>query len=166
MVVSFHPFLFIDPQNSVLRGVRDWVSVSVHPARRSATGITRDSGHHSRVCKVSYSSPALHALWRRAACLWARLTRGPMTQGPWGVLRTRLIDPMTGIRRRCGGRAVAAQCRCDSRPHRSGRAQGPPRTSKVWPSMCSSLRSVTSRTAAVDKARRGATAPSLSASCQ
>ena len=166
MVVSFHPFLFIDPQNSVLRGVRDWVSVSVHPARRSATGITRDSGHHSRLCKVGYSSPALHALWRRAACLWARLTRGPMTQGPWGVLRTRLVDPMTGIKRRCGGRAVAAQCRCGSRPHRSGRAQGPSHASKVWPSMCSSLRSVTSRTAAVDKAPRGATASSLSASCQ
>ena len=113
-----------------------------------------------------YSSPALHALWRRAACLWARLTRGPMTQGPWGVLRTRLVDPMTGISRRYGGRAEAAQCRCGSRPHRSRRVQGPSRPSKVWPSMCSSLRSVTPRTTAVDKAPRGATASSLSASCQ
>ena len=34
-----------------------------------------------------------------------------MTQGPWGVLRTRLVDPMAGIRRRCGGQAVAAQRR-------------------------------------------------------
>ena len=39
-----------------------WVSVSVHPARRSAAGITRDTGHHSRLCKVVYCSPALHAL--------------------------------------------------------------------------------------------------------
>jgi hypothetical protein len=48
-----------------------------------------------------------------------------MTLGPRGVHRTRLCDPMTGISRRCNGRAVAALCRCGSRPHRSEWAQGP-----------------------------------------
>ena len=77
-----------------------------------------------------------------------------------GVIR------FTGIGRRCNGRAVAALCRCGSRPHRSGWAQGPTQKSKVWPSIRSSPRCVTRRKAAVDKAPCGGRASSLSASCQ
>ena len=59
--LSSVPFIELQ-RSSVLRGVRAWVSVSVHPARRSAAGITRDAGHHSRLCKLLYCSPTLHAL--------------------------------------------------------------------------------------------------------
>lgn len=65
MSFSLHPFttIFINCYVLLYCAVpKAWVSVSVHPARRSAAGITRDAGHHSRLCKVVCCSPALHAL--------------------------------------------------------------------------------------------------------
>ena len=101
MGFSIHPFAFINCY--VLRYCAvssNWVSVSVHPARRSAAGITRDAGHHSRLCKLVAARRRCTRYWRRAPCLWARGARRPLTQGPRSVLRTRLVDPMTGISRR------------------------------------------------------------------
>ena len=142
------------------------VSVSVHPRRRSAVGITRDAGHHSRLCK-KFNRLRLRCTRCGAAhrTCWHGKARGPLTQGPRGVRRTRSIDLMSGISRHCNGQAVAARCRCGSGPHRSKWAQGPWQR-KIWPFGCPSLCCVTWRGSAIDKAPRGDSASSLSASCQ
>ena len=160
-------FTSIDPLVAQSRLVPNGlVSVSVHPRRRSAVGITRDVGHRSRLCKVQPSRLRCTRCGVARRTCWHGSARGPLTQGPRGVRRTRSINPITGISRRYNGRAVATQCRCGSGLHRSTRAQGPGHRSKVWPSMCSSLRAVTWRSSVIDKAPRRGSASSLSASCQ
>ena len=107
-----------------------FLSIPRAAARRESQG-TRDT---TPVCASCFTARRrCTRYWRRAPCLWAQHTRGPLTQGPRGVLRTRLVDPMSGISRRCNGRAVAARCRCGSRPHRSGGAQGPSQDRRSGP---------------------------------
>jgi hypothetical protein len=141
-----------------------FLSIPRAAARQESQG-TRDT---TPVCaKVGTARPRCTRYWRRTPCLLTSKRTGTIDPGSKECAsHTFGGDPLTGIRRRCGGQAVAALCRCSSRLHRSGRAQGPAHASKVRPSMCSSLRSVTSRSTPVDKAPCGATASSLSASCQ
>ncbi len=152
MVVSFHPI-----RSSSCRGLycavpRVSVSVSVHPARRSAPRITRDAGHHSRCVQVALLLAGVaRASWHRASCLWAHRTRGPLTQGPRGVLRTRLVDPLSGDQpalhwsSRCSADADAGHGRA------AQGAQGPWR-SKARPSIRRVTSLVTARSTAVRKA--------------
>ncbi len=91
-----------------------FLSIPRAAARRESQG-TRDT---TPVCANCFTARwRCTRYWRRAPCLWAQHARGPFTQGPRGVHRTRLVDPMTGIGRRCNGRAVAALCRCGLEPH-------------------------------------------------
>ena len=84
-----------------------FLSIPRVAARRESQG-TRDT---TPVCESCFTARRrCTRYWRRAPCLWAPRTRGPLTQGPRGVHRTRLVDPMTGISRRANGRAVAALC--------------------------------------------------------
>ena len=74
-----------------------FLSIPRAAARRESLG-TRDT---TPVCASCFTARRrCTRYWRRAPCLWAQHTRGPLTQGPRGVLRTRLVDPMTGISQR------------------------------------------------------------------
>ena len=74
-----------------------FLSIPRTAARRESRG-TRDT---TPVCaKFFTAGRRCTRYWRRAPCLLAQHTRGPLTQAPRGVHRTRLCDPITGISRR------------------------------------------------------------------
>lgn len=106
-----------------------FLSIPRATARQESQG-TRDT---TPVCaKVGTARPRCTRYWRRAPCLLTPKRTGTIDPGPKECAsHTFGGDPLTGIRGRCGGQAGAALCRCGSRPHRSGRAQGPAQASKV-----------------------------------
>ena len=107
----------------VLRGAKGSVSVSVHPARRSAAGIARDAGHHSRLCKLLYSSPALHALLAPRAVPEGTTHAETIDPGSKGCAsHTSGFDPLTGDRAALhrSSRCSALQVRFNTAPLVSG----------------------------------------------
>jgi len=102
-----------------LGGCKGFGKYFVHPSAPQRAGITRDPRHHSRLCQVLYSSPALHALLAsRGVPVGTRDTRGPLTQGARGQSLgdrrscRRSAHPLTGAGpgERGTARAAAASC--------------------------------------------------------
>ncbi len=96
-----------------------FLSIPCAEARRESQG-TRDT---TPVCAICFTARRrCTRYWRRAPCLWAQHTRGPLNQGPRGVLRTRLVDPLTGDRAALqqAGRCGDLQVRFKTAPLVSG----------------------------------------------
>ena len=110
------------------------VSVSVRPARRSAAGCKYQGPGTPLpfVQSITNISPALHApLGAACRACGHRNTRGPLTQGPRSVRRTRSrVDPLTGIRRCCADRVGEARYGYGSGPYVE---QGLSAPSEKWP---------------------------------
>jgi hypothetical protein len=96
-----------------------FLSIPRAAARRESQG-TRDT---TPVCASCFTARRrCTRYWRRAPCLGAQHTRGPLTQGPRGVLRTRRVDPLTGdlTALHWSSRCSALQVRFKSAPLVSG----------------------------------------------
>lgn len=138
---------------------RSQVSVSVHPPRLGAVEITRDTGHHSRLCKGLYSSPALHALLAPRLVPVGMTCAGTIDPGSKGCAsHTSEGDPIHGDQagaaqvgpgQRVAGAVHDRAVRVGLKAHRGN--------SKVWPSIRASLGCVTRPSVAVDEAPDGAT---------
>ena len=84
--LSSVPFIELQ-RSSVLRGAKGLGKCSIPraAARRESQG-TRDT---TPICASCFTARRrCSRYWRRAPCLWAQHTRGPLTQGPRGVSHT------------------------------------------------------------------------------
>ena len=124
MGFSIHPFTFIDPKKVVGTARCQRVGKCFCPSRTpQRVGITRDAGHHSRLCNLLYCSPALHALLAPRAVPVGTTRAGTIDPGSKGCAsHTSGFDPLTGDRAALqrSGRCSAMQVRFKTAPLVSG----------------------------------------------